>query len=207
MWSCTCCTALASGCLAGLLLGLLLGVRGLCAPKFGRKTTGTRVLLLPSGPGSGCKTTGTRVLLLLSGLGSGSARCSSGLFPPSGLSLFADSVSLSGVALAGSALPQSTSSCRSSLSAVCVGAAAFPPSGGSASSSALVGSAVPPGVVLPAAALFTRCLALAFAFVLNVEVLPGWLLTACLSLLAFIFRRMRRALARRLWISCGKRIM
>ena len=53
MWSCTCCTASAPGRLAGLLLGLLLGVRGLCAPELGFKTTGTRVLLLPSGPGSG----------------------------------------------------------------------------------------------------------------------------------------------------------
>ena len=115
MWSCTCCTASAPGRLAGLLLGLLLSVRGLCAPKLGFKTTGTRVLLLPSGPGCCCGTIGTRVLLLLAGSGSRCAR-----FPPSGLSLFADSVSLSGVPLAGSALPQSTSSCKSSLSAACV---------------------------------------------------------------------------------------
>ena len=50
MWSCTCCTALAPGCSAVLLLGLLLGVRGLCAPKLGFRTTGVRVLL-PSSPG------------------------------------------------------------------------------------------------------------------------------------------------------------
>ena len=227
MWSCTCCTALAPGCAAVLLLGLLLGVRGLCAPKLGFRTTGIRVLL-PSSPGSSCRAAGPLVVLLLAGSGSRCIRCSSGLTPPSWLSLFALSVSLSGVALAGSALPQSTSSCRSSLSVVCAGpagpaavslvvgcrvpstsAAAFtlPPLGGSVSS-AWVGSAAPPGVALLVAALFARCcLASAFAFALTVEVLPEWLLTACLSLLAFNFRRMRRALASSLWTSCGKRIM
>ena len=97
MCSCTSCTARALGCRAGRLL-LLLGVRGLCAPKFGRKTTGTRVVLLLLGPGSG------------------SSRFSPSCFPPSGLALLADSVSLSGVALAGSALPQSTSSSWPSVS-------------------------------------------------------------------------------------------
>ena len=225
MWSCTCCTALAPGCAAVLLLGLLLGVRGLCAPKLGFRTTGIRVLL-PSSPGSSCRAAGPLVVLLLAGSGSRCIRCSSGLTPPSWLSLFALSVSLSGVALAGSALPQSTSSCRSSLSVVCAGlagpaavslvvgcrvpstsAAAFtlPPLGGSVSS-AWVGSAAPPGVALLVAALFARCcLASAFAFALTVEVLPEWLLTACLSLLAFNFRRMRRALASSLWTSCGNR--
>ena len=68
-------------------------------------------------------------------------------------------------------------------------ASTFPPSGGPASASAWGGSTLPPGVALLPAALFTRCcLALAVAFVLDVEVLPGWLPTACLSFLAFIFR-------------------
>ena len=225
MWSCTCCTALAPGCSAVLLLGLLLGVRGLSAPKLGFRTTGVRVLL-PSSPGSCCRAAGPLVLLPLAGSGSRCIRCSSGLTPPSGLSLFALSVSLSGVALAGSTLPQSTSSCRSSLSVVCVGptgpaavpfvagcrvpstsaAACSPPPMGGSASSAWVGLAAP---LLLVAALFARCcLASAFAF-LTVEVLPGRLPTACLSLLAlaFNFRRMRRALASSLWTSCGKRII
>ena len=213
MCSCTSCTARALGCRAGRLLGLLLGVRGLCAPKFGRNTTGTRVGLLLLGPDSG------------------SSRFSPSCFPPSGLALLADSVSLSGAALAGSALPQSTSSCWPSLSAAWVAvavasfavgcgvspasaaASALPPSSGPTSSSARVGMAVAPlavgcGVFLAASVLPPRCcLAFAFVFVLGFRVFPAWLLVVGLPVLAFIFRRMRRAFARRPLISCGNRII
>ena len=105
MCSCTSCTARALGCRVGRLLRLLLGVRGLCAPRLGRKTTGMRVVLLLLGPGSG------------------SSRSSLHCSPPSGLALLADSVSLSGVALAGSALPQSTSSSWPSFSSAWVAVA------------------------------------------------------------------------------------
>ena len=94
-----------AGLPVGRLLRLLLGVRGLCAPRLGRKTTGMRVVLLLLGPGSG------------------SSRSSLHCSPPSGLALLADSVSLSGVALAGSALPQSTSSSWPSFSSAWVAVA------------------------------------------------------------------------------------
>ena len=153
------------------------------------------------------------------------------LSPPSGLALLADSVSLSGAALAGSALPQSTSSCWPSLSAAWVAvavasfavgcgvspasatASALPPSSGPTSSSARVGMAVAPlavgcGVFLAASVLPPRCcLAFAFVFVLGFRVFPAWLLVVGLPVLAFIFRRMRRAFARRPLISCGNRII
>ena len=66
---------------------------------------------------------GMRVVLLLLGPGSGSSRSSLHCSPPSGLALLADSVSLSGVALAGCALPQSTSSSWPSFSSAWVAVA------------------------------------------------------------------------------------
>ena len=177
MCSCTSCTARALGCRVGRLLRLLLGVRGLCAPRLGRKTTGMRVVLLLLGPGSG------------------SSRSSLHCSPPSGLALLADSVSLSGVALAGSALPQSTSSSWPSFSSawVAVAVASF---------------AVGCGVFSASSVLPPLCrLTLAFGFVLAFRVFPAWPAVAGLPVLAFIFRRMRRAFVRRPLISCGNRIM
>ena len=165
-------------------------------------------MLLPSSPGSCCRAAGPLVLLPLAGSGSRCIRCSSGSHSPF------------------RTVAQSTSSCRSSLS---VGLRLVPRaprqcllSRAAASPPLLLQPVHPPQWValrlrpgvgflarppLLVAALFARCcLASAFAF-LTVEVLPGRLPTACLSLLAFNFRRMRRALASSLWTSCGKRII
>ena len=273
MCSCTSCTARALGCRVGRLLGLLLGVRGLCAPKLGRKTTGMRVVLLLLGPGSG------------------SSRSSLHCSPPSGLALLADSASLSGVALAGSALPQSTSSSWPSFSSawVAVVVASFAVGCGVFSASSVLpplccstlafgyvlallvfprmaGSRRSPCPCFLRAFTFGRTLCLCLAWCLQplhspsprlrvghrfssawvavvvaswasfavgcgvfsassvlpppllldlgfpalcllFESSPAWPAVAGLPVLAFIFRRMRRAFVRRPLISCGNRIM
>ena len=181
MCSCTSCTARALGCRAGRLLRLLLGVRGLCAPKFGRKATGTRVVLLLLGPDSAPQ---------------GSLRAA---FPHQGLHFWRTLC----LCLAW----------HSGVSPASAAASALPPSSGPTSSSARVGMAVAPlavgcGVFLAASVLPPRCcFTFAFVFVLGFRVFPAWLLVVGLPVLAFIFRRMRRAFARRPLISCGNRII
>ena len=84
----------------------------------------------------------------------------------------------------------------------------------STTSSWLSSSAVAASLALGCDSLFAspalsplRCLALVSGLLLAVRFFAPWLAGAGGLVLAFIFRRMRRALARSLLISCGNRIM